>query len=823
MRAERFYKKMSRPEKGSSQKKKPGWVKALGILALLIGVAIFLVTILFVSQLLEARSSEKRQQEVKLQPQEKIDWSGSLISPLHRIPLQDEFNQKIIPAASDSLPFSARYSCEPCHSYETISQGTHFNFKQRPPVDRRTEPWFLVDEKTGVQLPVSFQNYPGLWSTEKLGMSDWQFMVFFGRNLNGGGPGEPGEDAETLDSRWNVSGKLEINCLGCHNSSPLQDHSEWVVQVMRENFRWAATAASGLGEVIGMASRLPPTWSIIDGPNPDNHEWAIVPQVKYNQNLFDNNNNAVLDLTQPLDSRCLACHSVSPRKARSKAEIDRDVHLIAGLRCVDCHRNDLSHEMIRGFEGEKLSRSKLQAEDFTCASCHLGEKPEKGGFGFSGKLGAPRPAHKGIPKVHFERLSCTTCHSGLLPEKEPQKIYTSRANRLGIFGKAIWTSEYPVIEEPVFVREKDKKIYPERMMWPAFWAEKKGQELIPIDSQEVLRVCPEVFNLKKSVANLLNCLLPLADEGYYPAVIISEFLFEPNVDGSLDVRLLENNSLSGNEDQKKFILVQIKEDQVKLLLPIFDPEEAPPGVEDEILLVLQSLKPLSENLQPIFLTGKYAYKITKGYLEKIEKSGEPVPEPEIGWLEAEEFRPLLSEFQVQNLAVLGSGSEILTEDQLRLVLKKFSEVYPEREFAYISGGFVFSLNQDQKLQARQHPAASPVSWPLAHNVRPAQQALGKNGCGDCHSTGSTVFFGRVEASSPLKTYYKESKLQTDFMKTGSLFQFLFGATFLVRPTLKLVLAACLLIIGLLLLAVIIRFAGKASGISDDDSSSGPRR
>jgi len=95
--------------------------------------------------------------------------------------------------------------------------------------------------------------------------------------------------------------------------------------------------------------------------------------------------------------------------------------------------------MVRGFEGEKLQRSNLKPEDFTCAGCHLGKKPEKGGFGFAGKLGAPKPAHKGIPKVHFERLACTVCHSGLLPHKEPQAIYTSRANRLGVFGKAIWS------------------------------------------------------------------------------------------------------------------------------------------------------------------------------------------------------------------------------------------------------------------------------------------------------------------------------------------------------------------------------------------------
>jgi len=783
------------------------------------GVIIFIFVTVSVSRLLEAKNKSGPEQLIKLKAEEKKDWSGSQLSPLHRLPLNDEFNQKIVPAAPDSLPFSSRYSCEPCHSYSTVSQGTHFNFRQRPAIDRRTEPWFLVDEKTGVQLPVSYQKYPGFWSPEQLGMSDWKFVTLFARNLNGGGPGEPGEENQTPDSRWAVSGKLEINCLGCHHRSPLQDHSEWVRQVMRENFRWAATAASGLGEVVGMASRLPSTWTIADGPNPDDHEWAVVPRVRYNPNFFDSKNNAVLELPRPEDDRCLACHAVTSRQARSRAEVERDVHLAAGLKCVDCHRNDLSHEMVRGFEGEKLQRSKLKAEDFTCAGCHLGQQPEKGGFGFAGKLGAPRPAHRGIPKVHFERLACTVCHSGLLPQKKPQAVYTARANRLGIFGKAVWTSEYPWLVEPVFVREGDKKIYPERMMWPAFWAEMRGREIVPVDGQEILAAAPEVLALKQDVALLLNALIPLAEEGFYPAVIINEYLFEPNVDGGLKTRQLEKTPLSGESGRGGFLPVQLKDEEVRTLLPEFDPDDPPAGIEDKILSVLQNLKPLAGDRQPVFLAGKYVYRITEGYLDKVEKSGEAASAPEICWLEDEEFRPFLSDFQVRNLAALGSGPEIFTEEQVTLVLKKLAESRPDRKFAYVASGFVFSLNDRGRLKESEHPAARAVSWPLAHNVRPAQQALGKNGCTDCHSPGSKIFFGQISARSPLKTLYRDFMLGSYLMKTGSLYQFLFGFTFLVRPAFKLVLAGCILVMGLLLLAVIIRVAGRASGISS--GSSGP--
>ncbi len=101
--------------------------------------------------------------------------------------------------------------------------------------------------------------------------------------MPGGGPAEP-SDEEALahpEARWSVSGKAEVNCLACHNRSGRQDHSEWAKQVLRENLRWAATAAGGVGEVGGMASRLKETWDIADGPNLDDHEWAVVPSVNY--------------------------------------------------------------------------------------------------------------------------------------------------------------------------------------------------------------------------------------------------------------------------------------------------------------------------------------------------------------------------------------------------------------------------------------------------------------------------------------------------------------------------------------------------------------
>ena len=106
---------------------------------------------------------------------------------------------------------------------------------------------------------------------------------------------------------------------------------------------------------------------------------------------------------------------------------DEDVHLAAGLTCVDCHREGLEHNTIRGYEGE-VNANEMAAKT-SCKGCHLGD--ENGSRPEGGRLGAPVPMHKGIPTVHFERLACTACHSGPWPDDTTYRVKTSQAHGLG--------------------------------------------------------------------------------------------------------------------------------------------------------------------------------------------------------------------------------------------------------------------------------------------------------------------------------------------------------------------------------------------------------
>ncbi|MCK4556839.1 MAG: hypothetical protein KAU47_04930, partial [Candidatus Aminicenantes bacterium] len=184
--------------------------------------AIFLFILISLAALnsLEAQTDQKNQK-----------WDGSRTIPVHQIPLKDEFDQPILPSEPYPLPYSARYSCAPCHDYILIQEGWHFNAASSSQHGRPGEPWVWVEPKTGTILPLSYRSWERMWNPQQLGLTPWDFTLLFGRHMSGGGMAEPRSDETSPESRWNVSGKLEINCMGCHNASRMQSHSEWAKQV----------------------------------------------------------------------------------------------------------------------------------------------------------------------------------------------------------------------------------------------------------------------------------------------------------------------------------------------------------------------------------------------------------------------------------------------------------------------------------------------------------------------------------------------------------------------------------------------------------------
>ncbi|MBN2594145.1 MAG: hypothetical protein JXA81_11610 [Sedimentisphaerales bacterium] len=434
---------------------------------------------------------------------------GSRAHPIHRLELFAEPGEegkeaiKIDPnidtAEEVLLPFSTRLTCGECHSYGIIKGGWHFNSVD-PNVDpgRPAQPWIYVDARTGTQIPLSYRSWPGTFKPEQFGLSDREFTKIFGRQMPGGGPGETDDPDEVM--RQYVSGKLEINCLACHNGDPRQDQggtTGYAVQVSRGNFRWAAAASSGLATVTGSANDMDEMYDPFDPFSVETAQSGTKkpPTITYHKNVFDYDNTVFFDILREVPShRCYFCHSnlyIGSEETEKWSE-DEDIHLKSGLTCVDCHRNGMDHNIIRGYEGEEDESDNELAAVSSCESCHLGE--HSASEPTAGRLSAPVPEHFGIPPVHFEKLTCTACHSGPWPDDETHLTKTSRAHRLGTPNVNKAREMLPHIASPVFAKQADGKIAPHKLVWPAFWGILKDDSVMPIELGTVTKVIEDVLS-----------------------------------------------------------------------------------------------------------------------------------------------------------------------------------------------------------------------------------------------------------------------------------------------------------------------------------------
>ncbi len=466
---------------------------------------------------------------------------GSRAIPVHLIPLLDEGAFELTAADDLQIPYSTHQTCaKECHSYETISGGWHFNagtdegFAGRP-----GHPWIYVDSNTATIIPLSYRDWPGAYNPEKIGLSPWDFALRFGRHLPGGGMTE-WDATKYRDTmlRMMVSGKLEVNCLACHDADPAHDQAEYAIQIARQNLRWAAAATSSFTSVSGSAKAMPDTFDYLM-PEPPNDPKLIPPTVEYAPNTFDSKNRVFFNIVRKVpNQRCYFCHStklIDP-DANEKWQRDEDVHLAAGMQCVDCHRNGLEHDIVRGYKGESSSSKNPLADVLSCEGCHLGEQSSD--HPTSGRMAAPVPLHKGIPPIHFDTLTCTACHSGPWPNSQVYSLKTSLAHGLGIHNINTSDDALPWIVGPVFAKTLNGKLAPHYAVWPSFWT-RLGEnthtpytlttisELLDLSSLDDRQLTEEV------IVSTLNKLKAKSDGNGQPSFINGGTAYQLGEDGVL--------------------------------------------------------------------------------------------------------------------------------------------------------------------------------------------------------------------------------------------------------------------------------------------------
>lgn len=379
--------------------------------------------------------------------------------------LRDEQGQVIDPVhgVNDKAPYSPRQTCGTCHNYQLITEGYHFTQGKGEALPKE-----YADRCNWVLYPGT---YGGNWcfapllrqlapkkntNARMIDMTSFEFVTATcGACHPGGGPleydrdgvrydarmrdpasglspgGDNGLDGDYFKARWSDTGVIEADCLLCH--LPKYDYKKRNNQLADLNFKWAATEGAGFGTVSGKVAA------------------GQQPEVTYNRDCFDADGNVKLHLApEPRNENCLYCHGLPEWKKRGAAFSPRtDVHLKAGLRCVDCHaagsraadsriRGKEVHHFGKGDDPATWVRNDLDNTVRQCADCHL-----------TGYLNAPVAKHEGLPPVHLEKLSCQACH---IPQRSVKsgQVQVSDVFNPGPFisppGKRLWTYYDPFMQ-----------------------------------------------------------------------------------------------------------------------------------------------------------------------------------------------------------------------------------------------------------------------------------------------------------------------------------------------------------------------------------------
>jgi len=353
-------------------------------------------------------------------------------------------------------PYSPRQTCGKCHDYELITRGFHFQQgKDEDPLEIQAE---------RMQWVSSPGNYGGPWCSPAplyrylsdkdndqatvVDMTSFDFVVSCGVCHPGGGALEFDRDGLRYDrvmadpargyapggvnnldgdyhkALWSESGVMEADCNICH--LPEYNNTIRKSQIQSMNFKWAATAGAGFGKVSG---------SVLNN---------VEVSLTYNKEIFNPDGTIEPHLVrEPRNEVCLWCHAKPGWKKRGANFRSRtDVHLTAGLKCVDCHPAGVSavSDLIRGKEVHQFGkgddpgghiRDDLDNTMRSCTDCHD-----------TGYLGAPLAKHTWLPPVHLDKIACQTCH---IPERTVKSVHFVASDvfnpgeKIPTKGKHLWT------------------------------------------------------------------------------------------------------------------------------------------------------------------------------------------------------------------------------------------------------------------------------------------------------------------------------------------------------------------------------------------------
>ena len=176
---------------------------------------------------------------------------------------------------------------------------------------------------------------------------------------------------------------------------------------------------------------------------------------------------------------------------------------------------------------------------------------------------------------------------------------------------------------------------------------------------------------------------------------------------------------------------------------------------------------------------------------------------------------------VKGLKALAGVTNGLDKARTAAALAELKATTPGCDFAFVGHGKVWTAdgtNLVANLPGTVETAVDPVAWPVGHDVRPARMARGANPvkCADCHAGDADFFQAKIVPTGPLADAGVEPVAQADLMGVSGSYHALLGATFAMRPLLKLFLWTVFGLMCLFVAAAAAVALNKAAGwISDN--------
>mgnify|MGYP003779193213 CR=1 FL=1 len=481
--------------------------------------------------------------------------------------LRNEQGGRITASLNRLDPYSPKKTCGACHDYAAITSGYHFQQgfdKMKDGYDPR-RPWILSPGMFGNWLPTAAAGRIAAKnnvSRHQIDYStyDWIGAGHAGENPSqrtpscgschpGGGPMEYGRNArgqadfrKTLSdgertgageldgdyssrftpdgkSRFRQSGVVEADCLICHH--PDYRKASRDEQLYRRNYRWAATAGSGLGSVRGSIFTGGDAFAQSKREGTDAPGWNLSrrPVVSYawsNPSLFtaEGRMKGSLIQKQVSSKSCLQCHAAGEAKNTGASFAPaNDVHIRAGLTCTDCHplsgqtkAQKLTHQIAKGKSLTNHVRNDLDGRDMrTCISCHSGKQPRFTRMGKTRQAKNPQSVHAGLfagATFHTYLISCQSCHIFQQPLRALTLLDMSTGKEYGYttddFEGALSLTDYslPATKPWILWQTRENQYLaavPKSMQW--FGEKMQNGEIRPIPLRYVSQAARRAGNL----------------------------------------------------------------------------------------------------------------------------------------------------------------------------------------------------------------------------------------------------------------------------------------------------------------------------------------